>query len=323
MSSITQGWRCLVCGIAWLAVLTMAGDARAQTSALTLYRTQFESSEGFSINSDLAGQNGWVNYYTGGNGVFVYDTNYGQSAYIGYLPAATENGLYLSRAVSFNPTNRSVVTFTVDMAVTGSSSNHPNYDEFRWSVYNLNQVRLFSLGVDNADYDPNSQTVALYYQLDDGAFYTTGWGIFNDQFYPLKIEMNFAGNRWNAWLYDTLVVTNALITTTNAAKNLSSVDAVWLPNLAGAGDNYMVFDNYSLVADTLPARVESPRLLAGGQFAFRVSGQSGMRYAVEASTNLLNWVALQTNLMTTTGYFDYTNAPGSLKQRFYRTRWIP
>ena len=55
---------------------------------------------------------------------------------------------------------------------------------------------------------------------------------------------------------------------------------------------------------------------SGGQFSFNVSDASGSQYVVQASTDLINWVALQTNTAPFT--FVDTNA-ASFQNRFYRT----
>jgi hypothetical protein len=52
-----------------------------------------------------------------------------------------------------------------------------------------------------------------------------------------------------------------------------------------------------------------------GQFAINVSGFSNYLYEVQASTNLVNWVAVQTN--SAPFAFVDTNA-GQFKRRFYR-----
>jgi hypothetical protein len=55
---------------------------------------------------------------------------------------------------------------------------------------------------------------------------------------------------------------------------------------------------------------------ANGQYSFTVSGTSGGQYVVQASTNMLNWVSLQTN----TAPFQFVDPNASqFKQRFYRT----
>ena len=57
----------------------------------------------------------------------------------------------------------------------------------------------------------------------------------------------------------------------------------------------------------------------GNQFSFSVSGVTGSQYVVQASTNLVNWVCLETNTAPFT--FTDTNA-ASFDQRYYRTYYL-
>ena len=59
---------------------------------------------------------------------------------------------------------------------------------------------------------------------------------------------------------------------------------------------------------------------ANDQYAFVVSGAAGYKYIVQASTDLVNWVSLQTN--TAPFAFVDTNA-GQFSQRFYRSIFNP
>ncbi len=59
---------------------------------------------------------------------------------------------------------------------------------------------------------------------------------------------------------------------------------------------------------------------AVGQFTINVTGATGQSYAVQASTDLVNWVALQTNTAPFT--FTDTNAD-QFSQRFYRALYAP
>ncbi len=59
---------------------------------------------------------------------------------------------------------------------------------------------------------------------------------------------------------------------------------------------------------------------SGGQFSFTVTGTAGQPYVVQASTNLVNWVSLQTNAAPFV--FVDTNT-ASFQQRFYRTFNLP
>jgi hypothetical protein len=59
---------------------------------------------------------------------------------------------------------------------------------------------------------------------------------------------------------------------------------------------------------------------SAGQFSFSVSGTSGYQFVVQSSTNLIDWVSVQTNTVPFT--FTDTNA-ASLPQCFYRTFYLP
>ena len=71
----------------------------------------------------------------------------------------------------------------------------------------------------------------------------------------------------------------------------------------------------------LPPKVPTltPAAHAAGQFAFNVSGITN-QCVVQASTNMVNWVSIQTN--TAPFMFVDSNA-GQFKQRFYRTVYLP
>ena len=57
----------------------------------------------------------------------------------------------------------------------------------------------------------------------------------------------------------------------------------------------------------------------GGQFHFTVTGATGAKYVVQASTNLTGWISLTTN----TAPFTFVDpAAGNFKQRFYRAFYL-
>ena len=69
-------------------------------------------------------------------------------------------------------------------------------------------------------------------------------------------------------------------------------------------------------AATLTSAVTSP----AGQFGFTVSGVSSGQYVVQASTDLVNWVSLQTNIAP----FNFVDPNArQFSRRFYRTAYIP
>jgi hypothetical protein len=59
---------------------------------------------------------------------------------------------------------------------------------------------------------------------------------------------------------------------------------------------------------------------SASRFSFSVSGVSGYQYVVQSSTNLVNWVSVQTN--TSPFIFTNTSTAGS-SESFYRTFYLP
>jgi len=64
----------------------------------------------------------------------------------------------------------------------------------------------------------------------------------------------------------------------------------------------------------------APAAHVGGQYALSVEGTAGLKYVVQASTNLVDWVPVQTNTAPFT--FVDVNA-GKYRQRYYRSIYTP
>jgi hypothetical protein len=63
-----------------------------------------------------------------------------------------------------------------------------------------------------------------------------------------------------------------------------------------------------------------PATHASGQYALAVAGVMGYKYVIQASTNLVNWVPMQTN----TAPFTFVDAnAGKFRQRYYRSVYAP
>jgi hypothetical protein len=69
-----------------------------------------------------------------------------------------------------------------------------------------------------------------------------------------------------------------------------------------------------------PNILTEPALTAEGLFQFRVAGAAGSNYVIAASTNLIDWVPLETNTSPFT--FTDTNAV-SFPLRVYRAHESP
>lgn len=289
----------------------MTGDAATTT---VIYQTSFESSQGYHTNADLVQQQGWVGLGSGGNGIVSgFFAGKGQQAYIGFTPPlAGDTNLFVFQPISKNLPQ---VQFSVTMAIIDSTTT--NRDDFYWSVYNQQGRQLFTLDFDNNDLD-------LYYFLDNNRGRTwSGLNFTNGSAYLLKMSLDFTNNRWSATLGGALVATNQPITTLGAAPNFGDIDAAWIVYDANApGDNFMVFDDYQITA-TLPQPQLRVLGMLNGSPTLRLTGQAGLYFALEASTNLLNWGVLNTNI-TTGGSFDYVDSAAAVQlRRFYRARWVP
>lgn len=306
-----------------LPTIALVAFTSAFAAPTNIFFTQFEPVEGYTTASNLVGQAGWLGDGSGGNGIVTnFIVGQGQQAYIGYsAPAAGDDQLVAWQPLNFSPlaANQPIVKFSVLMSIEDSTND--NFDNFRWSAYNSQVDRLFSLDFDN--YYTN-----ISYLLDGtNTLVATGVSFAPGSNYTLLVTMNFAANRWSATLNNALLATNQLITTTGVALNLGDIDAVWLVYDTNApGDNFMLFDNYRVTAEALPttsARMEFLARTVEGWTLLRVFGPDGSRWAVEGTTNLLTWSALKTNVISGS-YFDMvdTTAAG-LTQRLYRARRVP
>ena len=306
-----------------LLCLLWAGVLSTSLGAPTnIFSTQFESGQGYNLSLNLAGQNGWTKSGSGGNGLTngVFGGQ-GQQAYVGRFPPAPGNSnLFVWRPINFSPleANLPLVTFTTLMRIVGPTNGQ--YDFFQWQVFNNQAQPLIVI-----DFDTDTTNVSYF--LNGTQYVNSGVKFALGTTYTLTLTMNFSLNRWSATLNSALVATNQPITTTGKQLTLGDVDAVWSVYLPNApGDNFMLFDNYTITAEAwAPARPRVTLLgrTGDGQTLLRINGQNGSRFAIDASTNLINWTALKTNLATD-GSFDYvdTSAP-AFTRRLYRARWVP
>jgi hypothetical protein len=123
------------------------------------------------------------------------------------------------------------------------------------------------------------------------------------------------------WFFNA---TNRLDGSTNLTLTLNSVTA------ANAGTYSMIVSN-SLgalmsspallsVYNSAAATLNSPLSISGDSFQFDVSGVPGFTYAIETSTNLIDWLPVLTNLSPFT--FVTTNV-SAFPQRFQRAVYVP
>jgi hypothetical protein len=308
----------LVCATVLVGLLLGQLSAPGAPAVTNLYSTDFE---GYDPLLDLS-QQGWSISGSGGNGVLTNGID-GQSAYLGFTPPNTNNdALVLWQPVNFDAVAAGypIVTCSVLFNIIDSSTT-TNRDIFRWSVYNTVGDRLFAIDFDNQYRD-------IAYVLDGtNQPVFTDLRFLNDTNYTLAVTMDFALNRWSASYNGIPIAANQPITTTNALLDFGDLDAVWLVNLQNGtnapGDNFMLFDNYQITAERDVATLEFLGRTPNGWSLLQGSGVEGSRWAVDATTDFVNWVPLKTNRVEG-GYFDLIDRSASgLSQRFYRGRKVP
>jgi hypothetical protein len=301
-----------------------AADGWAAPAAeRVLYETGFEPFEGFDVDFDLGGQSGWVALGSGGNGLLPgpIEGFRGQVAYVGFTPpAATNDLLNLFRPVALVPVGNDLplITFTVSFQIFDSTTSAPQFDDFRWSAYNTREERLFTLDFDN-------EALEVNFALDDGkGFRSTGFRFRANEPYDLRITLNFARNLWTADINGAVLVNAQPITTKGLKLDLNEIDAVWaIRTLGKPGDNFMIFDDYRLVAlpvSEIPPTLELVGRLTTGPVIVRVLGEPGVRYALESSVDLKRWEAVGEGVAQSPGgVIDLQDAAANRgNQRFYR-----
>ena len=262
-----------------------------------LYETGFEPSEGFQGGQTLSGQGGWFATRDGGNGVTEEPlfADSGVQAFVGFSPfleVSEENyDLFVFRPLDLspNPSGGEVLRFAVELMIANSTNDR--WDCFRWTFFNTEEQRLFSIDFDN-------NALEVFYGLETGPFEATGFIFENEVIYSLEVDLDLNNGTWGAWLDGLALVTDVPITTTGVSTAISDASAVWViadedPNdgAINPGDNFMAFDNlrWSIVPKPLaPFRLKIES--AGDEFiAITLEGEPNVNYTLQSSDDLSNW----------------------------------
>ena len=135
----------------------------------------------------------------------------------------------------------------------------------------------------------------------------------------------------NATVTITVTLNNGALTTTRtfnytiqavtyAPKAVQSVNLNKLAVVANSVSISTPTDGTSLAAFAPVLATLTPLQCAPGQFALSVAGVTNQPYVVQASTDLIDWVPVQTN----TAPFTFVDSNAILfRQRFYRTASLP
>jgi hypothetical protein len=125
------------------------------------------------------------------------------------------------------------------------------------------------------------------------------------------------GYQWRFGATDLVGETGSACTLNNVQATNAGSYSVVVSNVAGtlASSNAVL-----TVTQPSPPEITWISVMPAGPIQLQVSGTPG-HYAVEATTNLANWVEL-TDFTTTGATFQYLDAETNLTQRFYRIRLI-
>ncbi|MCX6927578.1 MAG: hypothetical protein NT154_30875 [Verrucomicrobia bacterium] len=89
-------------------------------------------------------------------------------------------------------------------------------------------------------------------------------------------------------------------------------------NMVFLDDVRIVAGNPNVPTLAFPARTTN------GQFQFQLAGPVGSNYVIQASTDLITWTPIATNLFTATGFFSITDPSATnYSRRFYRAVLVP
>ncbi len=259
---------------------------------LDLYSTGFEPLEGFTAGLKLEGQDGWTAAGGPGNGVGTgFLPGDGQSAFIGSTPPSA-NPSYLWLPVNYVPTpaTRPIVRFSATIGIVDSTNGF--YDDFEWTLFNSNGEELCGLNFDNIE-------LKIYTSVA-GDYTSTGREFENGKAYEVEMILDFATNTWSARLDGVTIASGLALGIAGQVKDVADLDAVWILRDATPGDNYMVFDNYRLTAET----AGSPVILAPPSPVTVPAGASAGFGVVAAGAGPLTYQWMRNNV----------NIPGAVER---------
>ena len=135
-------------------------------------------------------------------------------------------------------------------------------------------------------------------------------------------------NKVAGWTPVSVVVTNYLSKGMAQVWQLTASNSITrMPDLHFTGNSFtntvppQSVSLFVMTAGTAP-RLE-PGALAddGGTFDLWLFGQSGQRYAIQSSSNLVAWNPAQTNYLGSESL--HLTLPAATKQTYYRAVWVP
>jgi hypothetical protein len=265
----------------------------------------------------------------------------GNAAYIGGNPArvngVTNKSVFLRRVVNTDPValGQEVATFGVIFGIKDSTaSSSYRRDNFEFLIYNNNSQLLGGIQFDNNRIDsltglPLRAIYLLSWNGSGFVYSNTGYTFLPETLELLDFRINFRTNRWTVSLGGAPLFQDLAFYTGPNAKNLGSVlvqmqvaNTYPLSTDIYPGDNYMLFDDYSVRTDPVTVTLESSWTETGA-FKLDWNEEYGHQYRLQHSPDGSNWYDFTSTIHTATATGDRTytdtTTPRPLK-RFYRVR---
>jgi hypothetical protein len=134
--------------------------------------------------------------------------------------------------------------------------------------------------------------------------------------------MNFSRNKWIATINDVPIVEPLPLTTSGYSLSLGDIDAGWvLHNTAAPGDNYMVFDDFTVTAEQVvyPPILSMTKTSPNEPPNLTILGEPTTQCVIQKTTNFVNWINVSTNYFLPNGTINWTNNLNT-PLGFYRTK---
>ncbi len=278
----------------------VAGPSQAPAVERELYFTDFEEAP---VGDDqLVGFDSWNGNSTG-RGAHGIDAEavqgLGQSAFIGFgNPGFAATSVTVLRPVSHDPTGTGepIVRLIAALGVNDSSNApipgaEPLRDQFFVSFFDGAGQRLASL-------DFNNTEVAFGLWRDDGVeTHDTTEEFIRGEVQLLVAEIDFENNTWTVELDGFPIFRDAEFTArADVAMTLGAAGIVWQRGGLTWGNNWMLFDDWTVTADTVKAVIpEDPFVLRGVErdaqncVVLTWKAQPGFSYQVEYSDDGATW----------------------------------
>ena len=304
------------------------------------YYTGFET---FSVgNNTITGTDGWVGSYTTSqlHGVMSEAQHgvvgLGNAAFIGgfagsFTKSTAGSSVYVRRPVNLDPValNQEIATFRLSIGIKDSSTT--KRDNFEVLVYNQANILLGGLQFDNTTLDtsgnPRRLIYRLYYDTSTSSFRyaLTSLTFLPETMERLEYRINFRTNRWSAYLSDLPIFEDLTFYSGGSTRNFGSVMLKMAVTSSTSttilpGDNYVLFDDYSVRTDAIDP-VTAEISTSSGSPAITWNEEAGYSYQLQVSENLSNWTNSPDIPWTATagGTRSYTDPTTPLpERRFYR-----